>query len=129
MIHRRTFIGALGGSLTAVPLLGKGHAKPKRLAMVATEWRLYSHAWHMGQRFLAGYPLEGRWHQSPIKFVSAYVDQTPENDLSRERESRFEHLTIYPTATAHGSSGFPSIPQSPRRFVAEGTNWRSTWSS
>lgn len=96
MIHRRTFIGALGGSLAAVPLLGEGHEQPKRLAMVTTEWRLYSHAWHMGQRFLAGYPLEGRWHQSPIKLVSAYVDQKPENDLSRSRSREFG-FPIYPT--------------------------------
>ena len=32
-----------------------------------------------------------------MDLVSLYVDQFPENDLSRERESRFEHLTIYPT--------------------------------
>ena len=96
MIHRRTFIGALGGSLATAPLLGKGHAKPKRLAVVATEWRLYSHAWHTGQRFLAGYPVEGRWHQSPIRLVSAYVDQKPENDLSRDRAREFG-FPIYPT--------------------------------
>ena len=96
MIHRRTFIGALGGSLAAVPLLGGGSTKSRRLAVVATEWRLYSHAWHTGQRFLAGYPLEGRWHESPIKLVSAYVDQQPENDLSRSRAREFE-FPIYPT--------------------------------
>ena len=37
--------------------------------MVTTEWRYPSHAWHMGERFLVGYPVEGRWHRSPVKLV------------------------------------------------------------
>ena len=96
MIHRRTFLGALGSTLAINPLSWGKPGETKRLAMVATEWRLYSHAWHTGQRFLAGYPVEGRWHRSPIKLVSAYVDQTPENDLSRSRSREFG-FPIYPT--------------------------------
>ena len=59
MIDRRTFIGALGSSLAVPPLLWGKAAKPRRLAMVTTEWRYPSHAWHMGERFLVGYPVEG----------------------------------------------------------------------
>ena len=73
MIDRRTFIGALGSSLAVPPLLWGEAAKAKRLAMVTTEWRFWSHAWHMGERFLVGYPTEGRWHRSPVKLVSTYV--------------------------------------------------------
>ena len=43
----------------------------------------------MGERFLVGYPLEGSWHRSPLEVVSAYVDQRPENDLSRGRAKEF----------------------------------------
>jgi hypothetical protein len=50
----------------------------------------------MAERFLAGYPLEGRWHRSPLHVVSAYVDQKPEGDLSRQRAEEFG-FTIYPT--------------------------------
>ena len=58
MIQRRTFIGALGSSLAAAPLLWTNPRPAKRLALVTTEWRFRSHAWHMGERFLAGYPME-----------------------------------------------------------------------
>ena len=68
----------------------------KKLAIVTTEWRDRSHAWHMGERFLAGYPIKGQWHRPPIDVVSAYVDQKPMNDLSRQRAEEFG-FTIYPT--------------------------------
>lgn len=66
------------------------------MAVVTTEWRYHSHAWHMAERFLVGYPKEGRWHHPPIDVVAAYVDQTPENDLSRKRSAEFG-FPIYPT--------------------------------
>ena len=96
MIDRRTFIGALGSSLAVPPLLWGEAAKPRRLAMVTTEWRYPSHAWHMGERFLVGYPVEGRWHRSPLKLVSTYMDQFPKNDLSRARSQEFG-FPLYPT--------------------------------
>ncbi|PHX95066.1 MAG: hypothetical protein CK546_04455 [Pedosphaera sp.] len=70
--------------------------RPKRLAVVTTEWRYQSHAWHMAERFLNGYPLKGRWHRPPLQVVSAYVDQTPAKDLSRDRAQEFG-FTIFPT--------------------------------
>src|SRR6185503_10994382 len=45
--------------------------------------------WHMAERFLVGYPKEGRWHTPPFDVVAAYVDQQPENDLSRKRSKEF----------------------------------------
>jgi hypothetical protein len=50
----------------------------------------------MAERFLHGYPRAGRWYRPPIDLVSAYVDQFPENDLSRQRAREFG-FTIYPT--------------------------------
>lgn len=55
-----------------------------------------SHAHHMGDRFLVGYPLNGVWHHPDIDVVSAYIDQFPENDLSRARAAEFG-FKIYPT--------------------------------
>ncbi len=95
MISRRTFLGALGGGLAATSLAWPQGTARKRLAVVTTEWRFHSHAWHMGERFLVGYPIKGRWHRSPLEVVSAYVDQTPENDLSRGRAKEFG-FPIYP---------------------------------
>jgi hypothetical protein len=50
----------------------------------------------MGERFLTGYPIGGRWHRPEIDVVSAYVDQTPEGDLSRDRAKEFG-FAICPT--------------------------------
>src|SRR4029077_11422429 len=36
-------------------------AARKRVAIVATIWTYLSHAQHIGDRFLVGYPLRGRW--------------------------------------------------------------------
>jgi hypothetical protein len=50
----------------------------------------------MGERFLAGYPIEGKWHRPPFDVVAVYVDQFPKNDLSRQRAEEFK-FKIYPT--------------------------------
>ncbi|MEO2046783.1 MAG: hypothetical protein ABGX16_09450 [Pirellulales bacterium] len=94
MLSRRHFIGALSGSL-ALGSLNKIEAfkestqDKKRLAIITTEWRYPSHAWHMGERFLTGYPIEGHWHHPQLDVVSAYVDQIPDNDLSHDRSQQF----------------------------------------
>ena len=67
-----------------------------RLAVVTNIWYYHSHAWHMAERFLAGYPIGGKWHRPEIDVVSAYVDQVGEGDLSRDRAREFG-FTIYPT--------------------------------
>src|SRR4051812_10925881 len=100
MIPRRTFLGAVGAAGLVPSLLARG-ADPqpdrrKKLAIVTTEWRPVSHAWHMGERFLVGYPINGRWHQPPFDVVSVYVDQKPKNDLSRQRAEEFG-FKVYPT--------------------------------
>ena len=86
MIERRAFLRTLTAATACGPLAHRAAAAPatpQRLAVVTTEWRYPSHAWHMAERFLAGYPLDGRWHHPALKVVSAYVDQRPDNDLSR----------------------------------------------
>jgi hypothetical protein len=98
MLSRRAFLGAVGTGLTGLSLQTSGaEDKPrKKMAILTTEWRYHSHAWHMGERFLTGYPLRGKWHRPPIEVVSAYVDQTPKNDLSQDRAREFG-FKIYPT--------------------------------
>lgn len=101
MLNRRLFMGALGSGLAGASLALAADApapgdKRKRMAIVTTEWRYKSHAWHMGERFLVGYPIGGRWHQPALEVVAAYVDQTPENDLSRQRAAEFG-FPIYPS--------------------------------
>jgi len=69
---------------------------PLRIAVIATIYRYLSHAQHIGDRFLVGYPHAGEWHKPDMKVVSLYVDQKPEGDLSAERASEFG-FTVYPT--------------------------------
>jgi hypothetical protein len=99
MVSRRTFLAAVGAGFTMPSLSVAAElpgSKARKLAIVTTEWRYHSHAWHMGERFLVGYPLKGKWHKPEFDVVSAYVDQKPENDLSHKRADEFG-FRIYPT--------------------------------
>lgn len=101
MLNRREWMQGLGAVCLATPLLTVEAApvRRQRLAVVTTVWRHKSHSWHMAERFLHGYPLRGKWHHPDIEVVSAYVDQVPENDLSRDRAKEFG-FTIHPTIAA-----------------------------
>lgn len=104
MLNRRKFFEVSGAGLLSAGLLNPAlsalssttGAARKRLAIVTTEWRYHSHAWHMAERFLVGYPIQGKWHKPALDVVSAYVDQFPENDLSRKRSEEFG-FPIYKT--------------------------------
>lgn len=92
MWNRREFLGAVGAGLVGASVASaqaRAADKRKRLAVITTEWRYKSHAWHMAERFLVGYPREGRWHRPPFDVVAAYVDQHPEGDLSLDRSKEF----------------------------------------
>lgn len=103
MWNRRDFCAAVGTSLAAASLPGWSTAvfaaenKPrKKMAIVTTHWTMQSHAQHMGDRFLTGYPIDGHWHHPPLDVVSLYVDQKPEGDLSPGRAQEYG-FKIYPT--------------------------------
>jgi hypothetical protein len=91
-ITRRTFLA----TAAAVPALAQDQAQPKRIAIVATIFRLLSHAQHIGDRFIVGYPFAGEWHKPNTRVVSLYVDQKPSNDLSGDRAKEFG-FKVYPT--------------------------------
>ncbi|MBS0261351.1 MAG: hypothetical protein JSS02_05290, partial [Planctomycetes bacterium] len=107
MLSRRSFLGSVAAGVAGSPFLlaaEPGTSARKKLAIVTTVWTYQSHAWHMPERFLHGYPIAGRWHRPPFDVVSAYVDQKPEGDLSRGRAEEFG-FKIYPTvaeALRHG---------------------------
>jgi hypothetical protein len=50
----------------------------------------------MGDRFLVGYPIEGRWHHPRFGVAALYVDQKPLGDQSAERAGSFG-FRVYPT--------------------------------
>ncbi|MBL9167350.1 MAG: hypothetical protein JNN07_06380 [Verrucomicrobiales bacterium] len=99
-MNRRHFLHSLGAAGLAVgvaPVCGATVSnKPLRVAIVTTVWTYLSHAQHMGDRFLVGYPRHGSWHLPPLKVVSLYVDQRPAGDLSAQR-AREHGFSIYPT--------------------------------
>ena len=69
MMTRRTFLGTAGAALIA-PQIHAAEAAKKKLAVVTNVWTYKSHAWHMAERFLHGYPVEGKWHRPPVEVVS-----------------------------------------------------------
>lgn len=69
---------------------------PLRIALIATIYKHLSHAQHIGDRFLVGYPWKGRWHRPDVKIVSLYVDQRPDGDQSADRAREFG-FQVYPT--------------------------------
>ncbi len=103
MPNRRTFLGTAGLGAAATSLVSAAEQpqpenpeQRRRIAVVTTVWRYRSHAWHMAERFLVGYPFQGKWHHPPFEVVSAYVEQRPRNDLSRQRSQEFG-FRIYKT--------------------------------
>ena len=76
MVTRRAFLGAAGGGLLmgagasgTQPASGarSGSGPRKKLAIVTTEWRYHSHAWHMAERFLVGYPIDGQLASAAVR--------------------------------------------------------------
>lgn len=101
MLTRRNFLNGVGTGLAATawpyPCVAQNPDEGrKKLAVITTVWTEGTHAWHMAERFLVGYPIRGGWHRPKLDVVSAYVDQTPKGDLSRGRAREFG-FTIYPT--------------------------------
>jgi hypothetical protein len=97
MISRRAFTNTCAAGMATTALAAdQPTPRRRRMAVITTEWRDRSHAWHMAERFLHGYPMAGRWHRPAFDVVSAYVDQFPKNDLSRDRAKEFG-FRIYPT--------------------------------
>ena len=72
-------------------------SKRPQIAAVTTIYHPYAHTQHIVDRFLEGYGWAGEHHYPPMDLVSLYVDQTKENDLSRDRMARFPQLKIYST--------------------------------
>jgi hypothetical protein len=93
-------------------------AEPIRLAVIATVYRYLSHAQHIADRFLVGYPVAGRWHRPSARIVSLYVDQKPEGDLSEQRAKEFG-FTVYPNIADALRCGNPKLAVDGILIIAE----------
>jgi len=86
---RREFLGTAAAA--AGLALGAAEEKPRpRLAVIATAYHYLSHAYHIVGRFLDGFPLhDGQaLHRPDFAIASLFIEQTPANDLGREKARR-----------------------------------------
>jgi hypothetical protein len=72
----------------------------KPIAVIATVYRPLSHAYHIGGRFLHGYARDGKLHLPKQYVRSLYVNQAPENDLSRDLAREFDFQATRDVAEA-----------------------------
>src|ERR1700738_3541267 len=70
------------------PKLSRDGRKP--IAVVCTVYRPLSHAYHIAGPWIYGYPRDGQLHIPKQYIASMSVDQTPDNDLSREIGKEFD---------------------------------------
>jgi len=101
-LSRRKFLRQAAAAMTLAGLPAGAHgdasegtkvfrARPPRLdtagrkplAVIATVYRPLAHADHIAGRFIHGYARDGRFHVPGQYVESLYVDQVPDNDLSR----------------------------------------------
>ena len=94
---RRQVLHSIPAALIAPSLHAGSFRTRPRIAAVVTEYRRYSHAQHILDRYLMGYGWNNQHHLPPVDLVSLYVDQQPENDLSQARAQEFPQLKIYPS--------------------------------
>ena len=118
MLTRRAFLQTTALSAAAAA----PQSQAKRIAIIATVYRLQSHAQHMGDRFLVGYPLDGAWRKPNLQVVSLYVDQKPDGDLSggRAREFGFQ---VYPTIAEALRCGGKELAVDAVLIIAEHGNY------
>jgi hypothetical protein len=99
---RRAFLEATGASA----IVGFGskaiaseprRARPK-IAAITTAYHYLSHAYHIVGRFLDGFDLhDGKGlHRPDFEIASLFIEQTPANDLGREKAHRHD-VRLSPT--------------------------------
>lgn len=96
-LSRRSVLKSIPATLMLGRSLAPQAAARPKIAAVVTEYRKWSHAEHIVDRFLEGYGWESQHHRPPMDLVSLYVDQVGKSDLSRERAQRFPSMKIYPS--------------------------------
>jgi len=72
----------------------------KPIAVISTVYRPLSHAYHIAGRFLHGYTRDGKLHLPKQYIASVFVDQSPENDLSRDLAREFDFRATRDVAEA-----------------------------
>jgi hypothetical protein len=97
-LTRRLFLASAGASSLAfqrLPASNSTALKPLRLAILASNYRLHSEAQKLGDRFLAGYPIAGVWHEPGVKVVSLY---SRSGNLADSRAAKFG-FRVFPSVS------------------------------
>jgi hypothetical protein len=92
---RRAFLEAAGASAALASLapsaIGAEQGKPRpKIAAITTAYHYLSHAYHIVGRFLDGFDLhDGQGlHRPDYEIASLFIEQTPSNDLGRDKARR-----------------------------------------
>lgn len=96
-IGRKTLLASAPLTLTGGNFQASQSRRRPRIAAIVSEYRRYSHAQHILDRFLWGYGWGNQHHHPAMDLVSVYVDQTPKNTLIHDRLRRFPSMKKYPT--------------------------------
>ncbi|HEV7402704.1 MAG TPA: hypothetical protein VGO11_07265 [Chthoniobacteraceae bacterium] len=109
---RRDFLAQsawLAGAAVSVGRLSAAESleqpRPFRIAMINSEYRFKSHAYHFGRRFMEGYDREGVHHQPAQTVVRMFNDKHPANDLSGADAARFHFERCDSVVEALGGRG------------------------
>lgn len=97
-----------GAAASAAPLSAAESAerrKPFRIAMINSEYRFKSHAYHIGRRFMEGYDREGFHHLPSQRVVRMFNDKHPANDMTAADAARFDFEQCETVADALGGRG------------------------
>jgi hypothetical protein len=93
---RRKFLAStaaltLGGAVAPRTAAARtsGQAR-KPIAVLGSVYRPLSYLYHVAGRFLHGYPQDGQIRYPSHRIATLWVDQVPENDLSREIGRKFD---------------------------------------
>jgi hypothetical protein len=87
---RRKFLAStaaltLGGSVASQPARAAARSDDRRpIAVLGSVYRPLSYLYHLAGRFLHGIPQDGRSQFPAHRIETLWVDQAPENDLSRD---------------------------------------------
>ena len=99
---RRKFLASaaaltLSGSVSSGADAGSSRSRPPRpategrkpIAVITSVYRPLSHSYHIAGRFMHGYNRAGQLHVPKHYVHSLHVDQSPDNDLSRDLSREF----------------------------------------
>ena len=117
MTNRRQFL-ARSAALMLAPGMVRADSTRKKVAFIGTEVWTHSHSQHFLDRLTLGYNWAGEWVAPRVDVASVYIDQTPKEDISKERIARHK-LKPFPTIEEALTLGSSSLAVDGVVIIAE----------